>query len=200
MVGLALVALLGLPGDAAAQRPAWQARVGMAWHGNLLCDSLARSRGLTAGIEAKTQGPWIASSSVDLMLDNWGRSCLDVGLPEFNYEGRLVSLRGSAWAGARIKVEAGHAMTIGGFRSELTGGAGLFPTHIDYGPGRSDFRWEPWYGGTLTVRLPRSGTGVQLELGRHRMTQRYYAVDTDALVDEIHYWRAFTRLGVTFPF
>jgi len=198
-VGLALAVLLGLPAAVEAQRPAWEMRAGMAWHNNLLCNHLGRSHGLTVGIEARTRGPWIASGAADLILDSWGWSCFDVGLPEFDYRGQMVSLRGSAWAGARLGVEVGRQITIGGLRSELTGGAGLLPTLTDYGVGGRAFSWEPWYGGTLTLRLPGSRTGVQLELGRHRLTQRYYAVDTRTTVAEIHYWRPLTRLGVTFP-
>jgi len=198
-VGLALVALLVLPAGAEAQRPAWEMRAGYAWHSNTLCHYRSRSQGLTAGIEARTRGPWIASGVADLFLDNLSWGCFDVGLPEFDYDGQLVSRWGSSAPFARLGVEVGRRITIGEFRSELTGGAGLLPTVTDYGVGGRDFSWEPWYGGTLTVRLPGSRTGIQLELGRHRLTQRYYEVGTRDLVDEIRYWRPLTRLGMTFP-
>jgi len=196
---LALAALLALPAAVEAQRPAWEMRVGMAWHSDTVCHDRGRSHGLTLGVEARSREPWIASGAADLFLDNLSWGCFDVGLPEFDYEGRLVSLWGSSRPFARLRVEAGRRVAIGAFRSELTGGVGLLPTWTDYGVDGNDFSWEPWYGGTLTVRLPGSRTGVQIELGRHRMTQRHYEVGTRALVDEIHYWRPLTRLGVTFP-
>ena len=199
MIGLFGVTLLGLPDSLAGQSIAFEARVGVAWHGSAPCHHLRRSRGLAVGIEARTRGAWIASAAVDLMLDDWGYGCLDVGLPEFEYQGRLVSLLGSSVAAARSKVSVGHMITIGGFRSALTGGAGLLPTYTDYGPDRGDFSWQPWYGGTLTVGIQSSGVGVQLELGRHRLTQRYYSVDTDVLVDEVHHWERLIRLGVSIP-
>lgn len=197
---LALGALLGLPAAVEAQRPAWEIRVGVAWHGTTVCNSIGvgRSRGLTGGIEARTRGAWIASAAADLILDNWKLSCIGVELV-YDYQGREVTFEGESSPFARLRVEAGHTITIGGFRSELTGGAGLFPTLTYYGVGGNDFSWEPWYGGTLTVRLPGSRTGMQIELGRHRLTRRYYEVGTRALVAEIHYWRPLTRLGVSFP-
>jgi hypothetical protein len=194
-----VIALLGLPAVVEAQRPVLEARVGYAWHGSARCHYVTRKRGLAAGIEARTRGAWIASGALDLMLGDWSWGCLDIGLPEFDYEGQLVSLWGESGAGVRIKVEVGHTLVVGPFRWALTAGGGLFPTYIDYGPDRSDFSWQPWYGGTLTTRLPGSGAGVQVELGGHRLTQRYYAVDTGALVDEIHSWKPSVRLGMTFP-
>lgn len=196
-VGLLGVALLGLPGRVDAQTLAFEARLGLAWHGDTVC-GVQRSRGLTGGVEARTRGPWIVSGAGDLILDNLKWNCIAVEL-QLDYESQPVTLEGQSSPIARLRVEAGRSIVIGGFHSELTAGAGLLPTFTDYGLGRSDFSWQPWYGGTLTVRLPRSRTGVQLELGRHRLTQRYYAADTRAVVDEIHYWKPLTRLGVTFP-
>jgi hypothetical protein len=187
-VGLLGLALLGLSDGAGAQTAAFEARVGVAWHGDTVCSVLS----------ARSRGPWIASGAVDLILDNLKRSCLDI-LLVYDYQGQQVTHEGESSPFARLRIEAGHSIMIGGFHSELTAGAGLLPTYIDYGVDRSDLSWEPWYGATLTVRLPGSRTGVQLELGRHRLTQRYYTVDTRALVDEIHRWRPLTRLGVTFP-
>jgi hypothetical protein len=159
---------------------------------------LTRHSGLPVGIEARTRGTWIASGAIDLMLGDWSYGCLDIGRPEFDYDGQLVGSYGSSVAGLRSKVEVGHTVGFGGLRSALTVGAGLLPTLTDYGPGGNDFSWQPWYGGTLTVRIPGSNSGIQFELGRHRLTQRYYAVGTDALVAEFQYWEHLIRLGISF--
>lgn len=198
LFGFVSIAVASSPHALAAQWPTFEARIGVAWHGSAPCHDLERHRGLALGIEARTPGAWIASGALDLMLDDWSWSCLDVGRPEFEYGGQVVSLVGSSGAGVRLKVSVGRTLTIGAFRSTITTGAGLFPTYTDY-EHRGEFSWQPWYGGTLTLRIPDFGTGVQLELGRHRMTQRHYTVDTDILVDEVQYWERFVRLGLSFP-
>jgi hypothetical protein len=71
---------------------------------------------------------------------------------------------------------------------------------MSYGAGGNDFSWEPWYGGALTVRVPGSSAGLQVEVGRHRLTQRYYEYEGDALIAEFHRWEPLVRLGMAFPF
>lgn len=197
---LFFVGLLGMPASLIGQRPTFEARVGLAWHGVSTCHYLSRNRGIALGLEARARGAWIASVALDLMGDlSYG--CFDVGIPPIDYGGTLVDVRGDSGSGLlRARVALGGSRQILGVRSALTAGAGLSPTITDYDRGGRGFSWQPWYGGTLTLRVPGTDIGLQLELGRHRLTQRYYLADTNTVIAEKHDWEHLVRTGLSFPF
>ncbi|MGD8280637.1 MAG: hypothetical protein PVF69_05750, partial [Gemmatimonadota bacterium] len=148
-------------------------------------------------VEARSRGSWVVSGALDLLLNGYG--CLDIGY-QTTYDGQLVDIRGSqSWGRARAAL--GHTLDVGGIHSSLTVGAGLIPAMVDRARSDdTDLSWQPWYGGALTVQVPDSRIGIELELGRHRVPQRYYAENSDVVVAEIRHWEPFTRLGITFPF
>lgn len=199
VLGCLWLALFALPATATAQWPALAARGGYAWYGDAKCSLFSRERGLTVGAEARTRGPWIASGAIDLLLGGWTYSCLDIGIQTM-YDGQQVDIIGShSWARARVAV--GRALDIAGIRATLSAGAGLIPTSMDRARSDdTDLSWQPWYGGTLAVGIPGSRIGLEFELGRHRVPQRYYAEGTDVLIAEIRRWEPFTGIGIRFPF
>jgi len=182
--------------QAALTLPRLEVRGGVGHHGAGDCFG-GGVTGPTAGLDVRTHGTWITSAAVDVFLVEIG--CLDIELPPRDYKGQLADVRGWPLVGPRLTAALGYGFSALGVRSEITAELGIVRTKTDYGgPERDDVSWRPWHGGALTVRFP-SGLGLQFELGRHRLAERYYVPDQDVLIAEVLRWERMWRISVSFP-
>jgi hypothetical protein len=174
-----------------------EGRAGIANHGAAGCGH-AHVTEFTVGVDVRTGGTWILAAALDLIGGAVG--CLDL-VPVRTYAGQIVEAWGRPGVDPPLRpsVGAGYVTNVLGFVTDVTAGAGLLPTVIAYRPPDKDFGWRPWFGGSLTTRVPGSRAGLQLELGRHQLAERYYVLDQDAVLAEIHRWETTWRLGLTVP-
>ncbi|MGD2046652.1 MAG: hypothetical protein PVH96_10545, partial [Gemmatimonadota bacterium] len=178
--GLFAVALLVMgagPGGAMAQLasldlPRVEVRGGLARNGSGGCGG-GGSSGFTLGAEARTRGRFILGGTADIFVTP-GVACLDV--ERFGtFDGATAAIEDLHRVGPRLGVELGYGFSMLGAPADLTAGLGIAGTWYSAREGDT-FAWRAWQGATLTVRM-RSGIGLQAELGRHRLLDRYYVPD-----------------------
>lgn len=195
------VTLAAWPGGVWAQQPhlTWprlEVRGAIAGHGAGDCGG-GGTRAAAVGVDLRTHGRWIASAAVDVFLHR-GAGCLDIELLAL-YKGKVVTVAGWPALGPRMSLSLGYALEVTGASVEVTAGLGTIPTR-DFHSRRpaDDWTWFDWQGGAVTVRFS-SGPGIQFELGRHQLAERYYLEGQDVLVAEFRRWERMWRLGLSFP-
>lgn len=129
--------------------------------------------GLTAGVEARTRGPWLAAVGVDLMAAS-ETSCVTIGkVVEFG--GELVEEFTGTAVGplARVSLRGGRAIRLFGIILEPAAGLGLVGMPLSFVSGR-EMVWRTWYGGSLGLRSDGFPVGIRVEYGARKVPTRYY--------------------------
>lgn len=132
--------------------------------------------GPTAGVEARTRGPWLAALGVDLLLPH-GTNCVLYGkVVEFRGESVEESTGAVSGLITRLSLRGGRAFRLSNLILEPAAGIGLAAMlPLDFVTGPPEMVGRPWYGGSLDLRSARSRVGIRVECGARRVPTRYYA-------------------------
>jgi hypothetical protein len=169
--------MLSLPVALASQDLGLDGRLSVARHGGG-CVSDTRVTNLAAGLDVRTRGRWIASTSVDVFAAG---EC-------------LIGVDGDTDSHFRFRagLGVGYSEAILGVRTELLAGLGAIRTTVEDDVSAPETHWYPWQGVTLSLMPPQFPVSFQFELGRHRLPARMFPTAAPVI------WQSFMRWGISF--
>lgn len=205
-LGVSMPLIGGAPRSAAAEASELplelSLHVAMGKHSNGERDC-GRPSAISVGLEAQTRGPLLLGGTVGVIESLYQRGCaiqVTAAPPGPPTGGTEAWGKTTFTYAPRLGATVGYRVDAEGVWGEPALAGGVVRSHTDYDHGISDENtWQPWWAGGISLGGRGSGIGVQLEIGRHRIPRRYYALSPVAFVSEAGRWNSFWQIGLSAP-